>query len=174
MKKDFWKSWSTEYLNKLQQRGKWNGPQENIEVGDLVLIKEQIHPSKWPLARIEQVHPGNDGLVRVATVRKSGGILLKRAINDIIPLPKEEHTNAENKLEPQKIGANISVIQTSSHRKNSTPVSWWFLIMMLFSLTITTVAPEKKFQVHFPPPIHTYTLNILGMQESIEGHLESN
>ena len=39
-------------------------------MGDLVLLKEDgIVSAKWPLARVTQVHPGSDGLVRVVTVR---------------------------------------------------------------------------------------------------------
>ncbi|GIY06260.1 hypothetical protein CDAR_167391 [Caerostris darwini] len=49
----FWKSWRREYLHSLQQRTKWRKSEENLQVGDPVMIKESNLPSAtWPLARI--------------------------------------------------------------------------------------------------------------------------
>lgn len=36
----YWKQWSNTYLNTLQQRSKWRKPQENLAVGDLVILRE--------------------------------------------------------------------------------------------------------------------------------------
>lgn len=83
----FWRRWSGEYLSRLQQRPKWWTPQQNIKVNDLVLLRdEQLPPTKWKLGRIIAVHPGEDGLVRVVTVRTSAGVY-KRPIGKISQLP---------------------------------------------------------------------------------------
>ncbi|XP_049308638.1 uncharacterized protein LOC125777590 [Bactrocera dorsalis] len=37
----FWKRWSEEYLTILQQRAKWRKPYPNIEVNDIVCIKDE-------------------------------------------------------------------------------------------------------------------------------------
>ncbi|XP_076298363.1 uncharacterized protein LOC143217706 [Lasioglossum baleicum] len=66
----FWDRWSFEYLQTLQQRTKWTKEQPNLKPGDLCLIlNEATPPTRWPLGRVEQVHAGADGLVRVVTVR---------------------------------------------------------------------------------------------------------
>ena len=39
--KNFWKRWSSEFLASLQQRPKWYVAKPNIEVGDLVLLKDE-------------------------------------------------------------------------------------------------------------------------------------
>ncbi|XP_076660817.1 uncharacterized protein LOC143364246 [Halictus rubicundus] len=66
----FWRRWSAEYLHQIQTRRKWTTTQPSLGVGDLVLVKsEATPPTKWPLARITDVHPGADGHVRVITVR---------------------------------------------------------------------------------------------------------
>ena len=65
----FWKSWKRDYISQLQARNKWRTPQRNLQVGDVVLIKEQSPRSSWPMAVVEQVHPSSDGLVRSATLR---------------------------------------------------------------------------------------------------------
>ena len=72
--------WSDEYLTFLRQHNKWKHPSRNIQVGDIVILQEDnLIPTKWPLAKVVHVHPGNDGFVRVATVKTSTGIY-KRTI----------------------------------------------------------------------------------------------
>ncbi|XP_059219534.1 uncharacterized protein LOC131995236 [Stomoxys calcitrans] len=62
LKQQFWKRWVSEFVNRLQSRPKWLKPQNNLEVGDLVLVfDERLPPGQWPLARISEVHPGSDG-----------------------------------------------------------------------------------------------------------------
>lgn len=74
MQQHFWYRWQAEYLSTLQTRPKWRNAMTNIKVGDMVIIKdERMPPSKWNLGRIIECHPGNDGLVRVATIKYQGG-----------------------------------------------------------------------------------------------------
>ncbi|XP_046141661.1 uncharacterized protein LOC123987780 [Osmia bicornis bicornis] len=83
---NFWKRWSEEYLQYLQERAKWRGPTDNFAVGQLVLVRDDRYPpSKWPLGRITEVHLGPDGLVRVVTVRTATSIL-KRHVARLCPL----------------------------------------------------------------------------------------
>ncbi|CAG7818567.1 unnamed protein product, partial [Allacma fusca] len=92
LSQQFWQRWSSEYLTRLQQRPKWATYQPNIEVGQLVLIKdERLPPQQWLLARIVAVHPGADSLVRVVTVKTKSGEM-KRPVTKLCPLPicKEE------------------------------------------------------------------------------------
>lgn len=89
MHRHFWKRWANEYLSTLQKRSKWTEMRENIQPGMLVLIREEnIPPNKWKLGKIETVHPGSDGVVRVATV-KIGSKLFDRPVNKICPLPND-------------------------------------------------------------------------------------
>jgi hypothetical protein len=70
MLQGFWKRWSSEYINRLQQRPKWMKPEENIKEGSLVIIKEEnTQPLQWKLARVVKVHPGTDGKIRTVTVK---------------------------------------------------------------------------------------------------------
>lgn len=72
MLREFWDGWSHEYLARLQQRPKWNKPQKNMAVGQLVLIKEDnLPPSRWSLERITRTFPGKDGLVRAVEVKNA-------------------------------------------------------------------------------------------------------
>lgn len=83
-----WHRWHNEYLNTLQQRSKWQFEKNNINVGALVLVKEDDLPiNKYVLGRIIKLHPGSDGKVRVVEVRTAKGII-KRGISKIALLPE--------------------------------------------------------------------------------------
>ena len=57
-------------LAKLTKCVKWHEDDKSVKVGDLVLLRENgVKRRSWPLGRIEQVHPGQDGIVRVVDVR---------------------------------------------------------------------------------------------------------
>ncbi|GFX01249.1 integrase catalytic domain-containing protein [Trichonephila clavipes] len=74
IKRGFWKKWSSEFISSLQPRKKWQDAQPNLKEDDIVLIKEEGPPGTWPMARVLQVHPGNDGLVRVVTVKTQDSV----------------------------------------------------------------------------------------------------
>lgn len=65
----FWKRWSEEYIVELNKYTKWFHKSRNVRVGDIVLLRDAIlFPTRWPLARVIDVHPGKDSLVRVVTL----------------------------------------------------------------------------------------------------------
>ena len=71
----FWKRWSEEYLTSLNKYSQWCRQSKNLEVGNIVLLKENgIVPIQWPLGKIVKVHHGKDTLVHVATLRTCKGI----------------------------------------------------------------------------------------------------
>lgn len=91
MVQQFWKRWSTEYLSTLQHRPKWMTKEQNLKIGDLVLIKEDNYPPlKWSMGRIIETHPGKDDIVRAVTLRGPNGSILKRAISKLCPLPIQD------------------------------------------------------------------------------------
>jgi len=66
----FWKRWSMDYLQSLQQRHRWMRATPNFQSGDLVLLKEDnTTPLQWPTNVIQQTHPGKDSSVRVVTLK---------------------------------------------------------------------------------------------------------
>ena len=87
-KQQFWKRWSTDYLNELIQKSRWSDPKPNIEINTLVLIHEDnTPPMKWVLGRIIKVYPGKDGRVRVADVKTNKG-LFRRPVHKLAILLK--------------------------------------------------------------------------------------
>ena len=77
-------------MTSLQHRYKWTKETPNIKIGAIVLVKDSNSPpSKWLLARVENVHHGEDGHVRVVTYKSATGTYT-RPIAKLIPLPFSE------------------------------------------------------------------------------------
>lgn len=87
LKQHIWVRWHRDYLSSLQRRSKWITKNENIKLNDIVIIKdENITTSRWTIGRIVELHPGNDGIVRVVTIRTASGTY-KRPIHKLCVLP---------------------------------------------------------------------------------------
>ncbi|XP_065077563.1 uncharacterized protein LOC135700834 [Ochlerotatus camptorhynchus] len=91
----FWVRWRREYLSQLQARTKRWKPAIPIEPGKLVIIKdENLPPIRWKMGRIIALHPGDDNITRVVTVKTATGEL-RRPVERIcilpIPTDEEEH-----------------------------------------------------------------------------------
>ena len=70
-----WTRWSREYLSILSRFSKWHALARDYQVGDIVCLRQKpMAPTRWPLARIMKVYLGQDGGVRVVTVRTSKGV----------------------------------------------------------------------------------------------------
>ena len=78
MRLHFWNRWRIEYLTTLQKRNKWYRATPNLQVGDVVIIHDNLTPpTKWKLGRVLQCHPGEDGRVRVVRLRTKDGELVR-------------------------------------------------------------------------------------------------
>ncbi len=66
----------SDYLNTLQMRTKWNRPQRNFKVRDIVLVvDERTSRNLWPLGRITDVTPDSMGIVRSVKLKTATSIL---------------------------------------------------------------------------------------------------
>jgi len=84
----FWRKWSTDYIQGLQQLQRWQTTTPNLQPGDLVLVKDDnTTPLQWPTAVITDTHPGKDNSVRVVNLQTPKGTF-KRPITKICPLPR--------------------------------------------------------------------------------------
>ena len=86
----FWNRWRKEFLTTLQERSKWKDKQHNLRVGDVVLMRDADAPrNKWPMGRVHEAVPGDDGLVRKVVVKRpESNILVSRPITKIVLLMK--------------------------------------------------------------------------------------
>ena len=84
---EFWQRWQKEYLQNLQQRSKWLQDKRNIEVGDVVLIKEQdMVRNNWKLAKVTKTYKGTDEKVRSCDLLTSTKQTLTRPVHKLVLL----------------------------------------------------------------------------------------
>lgn len=82
----FWSRWRREYLAQITLRQKWHGVRRNIKEGDIVLVKDINLPrNQWPLGRVIESSPDEDGLVRRVKVKLQSGIL-ERTVHKLVLL----------------------------------------------------------------------------------------
>jgi hypothetical protein len=95
MRDHFWRRWSQEYVASLAPRPKWHKAGPLPGLGSLCLVKSELTPpSRWPLARITEIHPGDDGIVRVVTIRTATSELVRPLIKIVIlPIEINSTTN---------------------------------------------------------------------------------
>jgi hypothetical protein len=93
MRDHFWNRWSREYIHSLTTRPKWCRKQDSVQKGQLCLLRNEATPppSKWPLALVTDVHPGEDDHVRVVRVRTAASEFT-RPIAKLVLLPDQSET----------------------------------------------------------------------------------
>ena len=149
MKKDFWNSWTKDYLHQLQQRYKWKQAHENAKIGTVILVKDDnVKPSKWPLAKITEVHPGNDGVVRVVTIKKSTGAEQKRSIHTLIPLPVNENKEIGTTSKDIQTATQCNISTATTNRRGiRSPKNWIkdLLLQTILVLLIGTISSTPTY-----------------------------
>ena len=79
--------WKDDYLKDLQKRNKWKVLQKDLEVDDLVVIRDDNLPAnEWRLGRVVKTHTGKDSHVRVVELRTERG-LVTRPVVKLVLLP---------------------------------------------------------------------------------------
>ena len=118
----FWKRFQNEYLTSLPAVVREHRASPNLRVGDLVFVRgEKFTPRlQWPLARVEEVHPGRDGNVRKVTVRTATSKLC-RAVQKLhrLEFDEEDVSMGENPLLPVEEIEEGEIIPTDEQEKVS-------------------------------------------------------
>ncbi|XP_065365540.1 uncharacterized protein LOC135958568 [Calliphora vicina] len=70
--------WKEEYLKSLHKRYKWKNSAPNRQVGDLVVVMDDLlPPHEWRLGRIGKIFHGTDKNARIAEIRTSSGVVTR-------------------------------------------------------------------------------------------------
>ena len=66
----WWQHWQEVAFELFVPRQKWKRQVRELQVGDVVLLKgeKRIGPGEYRLARVSQLHPDSEGVVRTVTV----------------------------------------------------------------------------------------------------------
>ncbi|XP_075167637.1 uncharacterized protein LOC142239747 [Haematobia irritans] len=109
------KETSSTLAKRWELRNKWQTKAQNLQLGAIVAIKDNLPVMNWRLGKVIETFPGSDGFVRTAAVKISTGII-KRAIHLLAPLPLEQANDerGDNSLPLNKSAA-------SSDKDNGSP-----------------------------------------------------
>lgn len=140
MYKHFWKRWSSDYLQQLQIRSKWRKPSNNLEVGNVVLIKDDnLPPGKWPMGKIIETHPGKDGLVRVVSIKTRNSIM-KRPVLKLVLLPTQPEDTGEVQGSMQQTAPTTTTGQTTPPSRASSPPKKCNIITYIINILLLLFA----------------------------------
>lgn len=88
---NFWSRWKHEYLNSLTQRAKWTKDSKPLQLGSMVIIKDDNRaPLHWTLGRVTKLIPGADGVTRIAVLKTATSDQIQRPLVKLCPLPIED------------------------------------------------------------------------------------
>ena len=86
----FWNRWRSEYLPTLQKRTKWKNDRENLEPGNIVLMKDSaVYRNEWPIGVVTETYTSTDNRVRKVVVRLSNDRkVLTTPVNELVLLAR--------------------------------------------------------------------------------------
>ena len=95
---EFWSRWRKEVFASLQVRQKWNKFKRNMEVGDIVLLRDSIVQNKWQMAIILKTYKDDKGIVRsvqleIGNSNNDGNSILDRPVNKLVLLVESNETH---------------------------------------------------------------------------------
>lgn len=141
MSNDFWKTWSNEYLTQLQSRSKWKTSQKDLQINDIVCIKEENLPAgRWGMGRVVETFPGTDKRVRVVLLKTARGYL-KRPITKLAKLLTND-TDTDTEEEDDTTQQNKQQ-RTRCTKKKITVASLLCYAFMFFMMIITPTLQEN-------------------------------
>ena len=100
----FWTRWKNEYLTALRETHRMTGTNDQqVKVGDVVLVHDDTTRINWKFAVIESVNKGADGMIRSANIRTANG-KTNRPIARIYPL---EVTATDSEVATQSSATSV-------------------------------------------------------------------
>lgn len=97
----FWTLWRNDYLLNLRERRQThlNHPRKQAnnlpEIGDVVLIKDDLPRAKWKIGKILELNRGKDQEIRSAKLLTSSNKMLHRALNQLYPMECPDYTGPD-------------------------------------------------------------------------------
>lgn len=121
----FWTRWRREYLLNLREfhhqplKGPFAKKDSSVEIGDVVLVHENLPRSRWRLALVEKLIAGRDGLCRAAQVKLANGNRIQRPLQLLFPLEVQDtlSDHKETNSEDNKWTSDPADPQRPSQRK---------------------------------------------------------
>lgn len=127
----------------------------------MVIIKEDNTPiMKWPLGRVVNTYPGDDGIIRVVEVKTASG-LFKRPIHRLAPLPIDHNVEEDNETqtdpsENTNTEPKSKRIRLSENNLMLTLLTTLLVLPMILGAGISNERFGSKLGIHFEKIATTY------------------
>ena len=131
----FWKAWRNDYLLSLRERMAYKLKEGRIQhnkepqVGDVVLVKDDLPRGSWKIGRICELRTSQDGQIRSGRVLLPNKKTLNRPLNLLYPIECSKETETKDRENTSENQSTGSLQETSSGNE---------------SMTIPKVEPEAK------------------------------
>lgn len=141
--KQIWSKWKIEYLGQLTAREKWCKPQTNLKIGNIVVVHEDNIPAgRWVMGRVVDLHPGNDGYVRVVSLKTKNGIIKRPVVKlSLLPVETGETTKQEGSTEPNSTAEPDTRTRSNNKptRKTTLPNLPYIVMALTFFMSLCSV-----------------------------------
>ncbi|XP_055633290.1 uncharacterized protein LOC129773670 [Toxorhynchites rutilus septentrionalis] len=114
----FWQRWLKEYLPVIRRQIKWFDETRNVQVGDVVLIADETKRNRWIRGRVIDSIKAQDGHVRQAIVKTSGGVL-RRPVSKLAVI--DVGISAASEANRPHPGENVSADTSIERSDNPEP-----------------------------------------------------
>lgn len=123
-------------------KSKWITPQPNLSTGDVVLVKEpSMVPGDWKMGRVTKTFPDPQGVVRKSKVITSTKNEKIHAVNQLVPLLKEDQQQLPDNDDPE---ANNDPEVNASAPRRSSRLSAKMSLVHLCLLTLLLCTPNIR------------------------------
>lgn len=119
----FWKKFENDYLQSLQKRYRWKRHGQNVQVGDLVIIKEiATSPLTWKTGRVTDTMSDIHGVIRQVKLKTANRSDVYRAVHQLVPLlPEDKENQVMSDGNPQPENEVIEVPRESEQYNRFNP-----------------------------------------------------
>ncbi|CAH1114773.1 unnamed protein product [Psylliodes chrysocephalus] len=109
------------------------------------------------MARVAEVHQGDDKKVRVVTLTKAGGNKLKRSIHTLIPLPTDAESHKPIKMSPDAtVNSHLAKVYVHRTQPEKRPQSFttYSCLKLLFLIALIFPVPQIQatYSIQYPKP----------------------
>ena len=125
----FWKIWRDDYLLSLRERQQIKLKQPRVQspftanIGDVVLVKDDLPRRSWRLGRIQELIKSRDGHIRSARVLLSSNRIIGRPLSLLFPIECQDIGRKKQSQDIADARRDTSEVQTEGKDSDSSDVT---------------------------------------------------
>ena len=138
-------------MRELQIKVKWQKPQPNLKINDIVIVKEpSLTPGDWKLGKVIKTYADPLGVIRKVDLKTPNKNCVLHAVNQLIPLLKEEE-NIENPCNksstPIEISDNANPMPSQTSFPRRSPRNKAITMLQLCLIVLSIIPSNTAYSV---------------------------